>query len=81
MKGERRPILRFVPCKDGGFNLGDSQLAPYELCAACPNFEGETQDGLAILCSKNAKFSLTSIARGVKNKLQGVFKTVRPHHA
>lgn len=80
MKGNRRPILRFVPCKDGGFNLGNSQLAPYELCVTCPHFEGETQDGLGIVCSKDAGFSVLSIARGVKKKLGGLLTIGRKNH-
>ena len=80
MKGKRRPILRFVPCKDGGFNLGNSQLAPYELCVTCDCFEGETEDGLGIICSKEAQFSVLSLARGAKKKLGGLLRVGRKNH-
>ena len=76
MKGRRKPILRFVPCKDGGFNLGNSQLAPYELCVTCPCFGGETADGLGIICSKDAGFSVLSIFRGAKKKLKELVTSV-----
>ena len=81
MKGKRKPILRFVPCKHGGFNLGNSQLAPYELCVTCDWFEGESEDGLGIICSKDAKFSFSSLARGVKRKLGGLVTSVQAHHS
>lgn len=76
-KGERKPILRFVPCTEGGFNLGNSQLAPLELCGTCEYFGGLTEDELGIYCSRDVGRSLMHVARGVRRKLGGLLKIGR----